>query len=203
MYQLPKIDSIPSLIYPSLRKKILDSNPKKKKTEGATLRTEMAYRLNKLRSTFNFVKHTSHKIVNRAMSLPNVSQLARSTTQQLNCYDKEDESEMILSGQSFFRYSQLALPPKRLFQKSSTTRVSFAREYPDEVTAENDNQSLISSYSTDDEDEDEECMATLARSTTAIFVSLPMSSAAAASIAKSRRIRPVRVRSSPSLGIPL
>ncbi|CAO3669644.1 unnamed protein product [Rhizopus stolonifer] len=174
------MDSMPSLLYPSLRDKFLSN-----KKEGPALRMQVTSKLIKLRSKLKLPMHNPHQ-VNRAISLPNVSQLV--AKDQLRYYEKEDESE-IIEPQPMFRYSQLALPPKRMFRKQ------VLNECQDEME---DDQSLISScptWSTNDEESDDDN-----QTTTAIFVSLPTTSAAAASVAKLRRTKPVRVKSSPVIG---
>ncbi|KAG1441256.1 hypothetical protein G6F56_011566 [Rhizopus delemar] len=186
MHLIPKMDSMPSLLYPSLRDKFSTN-----KREGPALRMQVTSKLIKLRSKLKFPMHNPHQ-VNRAISLPNVSQLV--AKDHLRYYEKEDEGEMI-KPQPMFRYSQLALPSKRLFKNQ------VLNDCQDELE---DDQSLVSScptWSTNDEESDDDYQVVdLCKTTTAIFVSLPTTSAAAASVAKSRRTKPMRVKSSPVLG---
>lgn len=192
MSQTPKGDDIPSLLYPSLRdhRSLLDPP------------IHIASKLIKLRSKLRSPTHISLNLfnprpaVNRVASLPNVSRH----------YDNEDESEIGTFIRPTFRYSQLVLPPK---QKSSlhytiVNDVLYQKTVSDD---DNDsNQSLLSSCPTwsaneESDNEDDDTTVTLSRPATAILVSLPLSSAAAASVARSRRVKPTRVQSSPVINL--
>lgn len=183
MSGVPSDDDIPSLLFPSLRDHRLS-------------RLQSASKLIKLRSKLRSSTHTAFNLFGdarptRISSLPNVSQY-----DLLCAYDKEDESEIASFIQPTFRFSQLALPPRHMFQNHSQSPVHDFHRHED------DTKSLASScptWSSHESSEDEDTTVTLVRPATAILVSLPLSSAAAASVARSRRLKSTRIHSSPAM----
>ncbi|EIE89446.1 hypothetical protein RO3G_14157 [Rhizopus delemar RA 99-880] len=135
----------------------------------------IASKLIKLRSKLRSPTYTSLNLFN---SRPAVNRAA-SLPNVSHHYDNEDESEIVNDA---------------LYQKTVSDD-------------DNDsNQSLLSSCPTwsaneESDNDDDNTTVTLSRPATAILVSLPLSSAAAASVARSRRVKPMRVQSSPVINL--
>lgn len=87
-----------SLLYPSLKKTSKDKSWAKQS-----------------------LKSRSSTINRRVVSLPSLPHILQSTGSDLYYFDKEDESEIIIHQPTILiRYTQLALPPKHLFQNKQT-----------------------------------------------------------------------------------